>query len=429
MLPSVLPTETEHIPVLGREVVSLLDPRPGDTIVDGTFGAGGHSTLLANRLRGDGKLIAIDRDPTVAPFFDRFRRETRHEGEAVPRRVLERPRTARRQRRARRRRPARPRRLVAAARPARARLLVRRDAPLDMRMDDGESGARLVNEAGGDLADIYRYGEERVRRRIARAIVRRATAPFAPTASSSRRSSRDPGAGAVREIHPAKRNFQALRIAVNDELGELERALPAALGCSARRPARRDRLPFARGPDRQAVPARTRSTAAPAHHIRPASAARAHAARDPAPGGASVVGRGRAQPARPVGAPARGDKGLVSFVTTQADAEPRPAHDAARSRFALTCPRRRWFWIAVSGILLAGVVFVNVLVLQLNLSLDTGECPAHEAARPERGAAVAVLGAALVAAHPGQARHSSSGSSYEGPHRVREPRQVRSGDR
>ena len=76
MLPSVLPTESEHVPVLAEEVVSLLDPRPGETVVDGTFGAGGHSSLLASRLRGDGKLIAIDRDPTVAPFFERFRRET-----------------------------------------------------------------------------------------------------------------------------------------------------------------------------------------------------------------------------------------------------------------------------------------------------------------------------------------------------------------
>src|SRR5215470_16325187 len=76
MLPSVLPTETDHVPVLGEEVVSLLDPRPGETVVDCTFGAGGHASLLAARLRGDGKLIAIDRDPTVAPYFERFRRET-----------------------------------------------------------------------------------------------------------------------------------------------------------------------------------------------------------------------------------------------------------------------------------------------------------------------------------------------------------------
>ena len=86
MLPSVLPTDSDHVPVLAEEVVSLLDVRPGETVVDCTFGAGGHASLLAARLRGEGKLIAIDRDPTVAPFFERFRRGTQvkarlHHGE------------------------------------------------------------------------------------------------------------------------------------------------------------------------------------------------------------------------------------------------------------------------------------------------------------------------------------------------------------
>ena len=76
MLPSVLPTETDHVPVLADEVLTALAPHPGDTIVDCTFGAGGHSALLAARLRGDGKLIAIDRDPTVTPYFERLRRST-----------------------------------------------------------------------------------------------------------------------------------------------------------------------------------------------------------------------------------------------------------------------------------------------------------------------------------------------------------------
>src|SRR5436305_13684201 len=75
MLPSVLPTESDHVPVLAEEVVSLLDPQPGETIVDATFGAGGHAALLAGKLRGDGKLIAIDRDPSVVPYFERLGRE------------------------------------------------------------------------------------------------------------------------------------------------------------------------------------------------------------------------------------------------------------------------------------------------------------------------------------------------------------------
>ena len=76
MLPSVLPTETDHVPVLADEVLAALDPHPGETVIDCTFGAGGHGSMLAARLRGEGKLIAIDRDPTVAPYFERLRRST-----------------------------------------------------------------------------------------------------------------------------------------------------------------------------------------------------------------------------------------------------------------------------------------------------------------------------------------------------------------
>src|SRR5215210_7923057 len=76
MLPSVLPTETDHVPVLAEESLTALDPRPSETVVDCTFGAGGHADMLVSRLRGEGKLIAIDRDPTVAPYFERIRRTT-----------------------------------------------------------------------------------------------------------------------------------------------------------------------------------------------------------------------------------------------------------------------------------------------------------------------------------------------------------------
>jgi 16S rRNA (cytosine1402-N4)-methyltransferase len=235
MLPSVLPTETDHVPVLAEEVVSLLDPRPGETIVDGTFGAGGHSSLLASRLRGDGKLIAIDRDPTVAPFFERFRRETGvkarlHHGEfstvlqhladngvkadailldlGVSSMQLDRPDRG---------------------------FSYAIDAPLDMRMDPGAtySAQDLVNEGSErDLADIFkRYGEERYARQIARAIVRRrAQQPFERTADLVEViKGAIPAPARFGEGHPAKRVFQALRIEVNDELGAVERALPAAL--------------------------------------------------------------------------------------------------------------------------------------------------------------------------------------------------------
>src|SRR6476661_733053 len=235
MLPSVLPTESDHVPVLAEEIVSLLDPRPGDTIVDGTFGAGGHATLLAARLRGDGKLIAIDRDPTVAPFFDRFRRETGvkarlHPGEfstvlehlaengvkadvilldlGVSSMQLDRP----------------DRGFSYAA-----------DAPLDMRMDPTapRTAADVVNTyPPGELARVLRvYGEERFASRIAKAIEReRAREPFTRTgrlADLVRESI--PAATRRTGGHPAKRTFQALRIEVNDELGALTRALPAAI--------------------------------------------------------------------------------------------------------------------------------------------------------------------------------------------------------
>jgi 16S rRNA (cytosine1402-N4)-methyltransferase len=235
MLPSVLPTESDHVPVLADEVVAALDPRPGETVVDGTFGAGGHASLLAARLRGDGKLIAIDRDPTVAPYFERFRRETGvkarlHHGEfsaslqhlaengvradvvlldlGVSSMQLDRPDRG---------------------------FSYAVDAPLDMRMDPSAtySARELVNEAGEtELSDIFkRYGEERYARPIARAIVRRrAEQPFERTGDLVEViKAAIPAPARFGEGHPAKRVFQALRIEVNDELGAVERALPAAL--------------------------------------------------------------------------------------------------------------------------------------------------------------------------------------------------------
>ncbi|MFL5954295.1 MAG: 16S rRNA (cytosine(1402)-N(4))-methyltransferase RsmH [Gaiellaceae bacterium] len=230
-----MPTESDHVPVLGEEIVSLLDPRPGETIVDATFGAGGHASLLAARLRGDGKLIAIDRDPTVAPYFERFRREAGvkarlHPGEfstvlqhlaengvradailldlGVSSMQLDRPDRG---------------------------FSYAVDAPLDMRMDPGAtySARELVNESDErDLADIFkRYGEERYARQIARAVVRRRkTQPFERTGELVEViKAAIPAPARFGEGHPAKRVFQALRIEVNDELGAVERALPAAL--------------------------------------------------------------------------------------------------------------------------------------------------------------------------------------------------------
>src|SRR3954468_13141720 len=235
MLPSVLPTESDHIPVLADEIVAALDPRPGETVVDATFGAGGHSTLLASRLKGQGKLIAIDRDPSVAPYFERLRRSTSLKARLLSGEfstVLE----------------------QLSSNGVRADVILldlgvssmqldrpergfsyAADAPLDMRMDpSSEPSAReLVNDASErELADVFRrYGEERYARQIARAIVRRRRErPFERTGDLVETiKAAIPAPARFGDGHPARRVFQALRIAVNDELGSLEAALPAAL--------------------------------------------------------------------------------------------------------------------------------------------------------------------------------------------------------
>jgi 16S rRNA (cytosine1402-N4)-methyltransferase len=236
MLPSVLqPNATDHIPVLADEVRQLLAIRPGETVVDATFGAGGHAALLAADLRGDGRLIAIDRDPSARTYFDRFRKQTGVKGRflrgdfAV---VLE----------------------QLAENGARADAILfdlgvssmqidrpergfsyASDAPLDMRMDPSSdfSARELVNEASErELTHIFRsYGEERYAKQIARAIARRRRErPFERTGELvDTIKAAIPAPARFGDGHPAKRVFQALRIAVNDELTALEDALPAAV--------------------------------------------------------------------------------------------------------------------------------------------------------------------------------------------------------
>ena len=236
MLPNVLrPNATDHVPVLAEEVRRALAVSPGDTVVDATFGSGGHSELLAADLRGEGKLIAIDRDPSARAYFDRFRKQTAVKGRFLRGEFS----------------------LVLAQlasngvradavlfdlgvssmqidRPERG-FSYAADAPLDMRMDPAsEPSARdLVNEASErELTSIFReYGEERYARQIARAIGRRRRErPFERTGELvDTIKSAIPAPARFGEGHPAKRVFQALRIAVNDELGSLETALPEAL--------------------------------------------------------------------------------------------------------------------------------------------------------------------------------------------------------
>jgi 16S rRNA (cytosine1402-N4)-methyltransferase len=235
MLPNALqPNETDHVPVLAEEVRGLLAVQPGETVVDATFGAGGHASLLASDLRGEGRLIAIDRDPAARSYFEGFRRRAgvqtrflRGEFSVVLRQLADNGVRA----------DAVLLDLGVSSmqidRPERG-FSYATDAPLDMRMDPtAEVSAReLVNEAPErELGQIFRrYGEERYARQIARAVVRRrAQRPFERTSELvDTIKAAIPAPARFGDGHPAKRVFQALRIAVNDELGALENGLPAA---------------------------------------------------------------------------------------------------------------------------------------------------------------------------------------------------------
>ncbi|MBA3383985.1 MAG: 16S rRNA (cytosine(1402)-N(4))-methyltransferase, partial [Actinobacteria bacterium] len=159
------PNETEHVPVLAEEVRRLLAVRPNETVVDATFGAGGHAAILAEGLRGNGKLIAVDRDPSVRPYFERFRRRAgvqarllRGDFSVVLRQLADNGVRA----------DAILLDLGVSSmqidRPERG-FSYAADAPLDMRMDpSAELSAReLVNESSeSELEQIFRrYGEER----------------------------------------------------------------------------------------------------------------------------------------------------------------------------------------------------------------------------------------------------------------------------
>lgn len=221
-----------HIPVLFEATLDGLQIRSGGSYIDGTLGGGGHTAGMLER--GAGRVLGIDRDPAALEAagerlkgygerltlahgnFRAIGRLAREHGfTAVDGILLD----------------------IGVSSPqldvAERGFSFGQDAPLDMRMDptEGVTAADLVNTLPEtELADIiYRYGEERASRRIARWIVeRRQRAPIGTTTELAALVERALGGRRDARIHPATRTFQALRIAVNDELGALEEALPAS---------------------------------------------------------------------------------------------------------------------------------------------------------------------------------------------------------
>jgi len=225
----------QHVPVLLEEALEYLNVRPGGVVVDATLGLAGHSSAIARRLGAKGRLICFDRDPQAMELAKARLEQVKAElGAEMPEVVYE------------------PRAFSEAASQiapgsldglladfgvsslqldeAHRGFSFRQEGPLDMRMDtrSGETAEQVVNqEDENELADlIYEFGDERRSRRIARAIVR--ARPISTTAELARVISAAAPAMKSEKIHPATKTFQALRIRVNDELGEIQRLLASA---------------------------------------------------------------------------------------------------------------------------------------------------------------------------------------------------------
>jgi 16S rRNA (cytosine1402-N4)-methyltransferase len=223
-----------HVPVLAGELIEALDPRPGQIAIDCTLGAGGHAHLVADRIGPTGTLIAIDRDPLAEESFARLSADVACTTRFVRADFAHGLRT-----------------LVEEG--VRADMVYMDlgmssmqvdtrergfsyayDAPLDMRMDPEQtlSARELVNTwEQRRLARVLRqYGEERYADRIAREIVRRRADVELTTTFElvDAITAAIPAPARFGGGHPAKRTFQAIRIAVNEELGQLDEALPLA---------------------------------------------------------------------------------------------------------------------------------------------------------------------------------------------------------
>jgi 16S rRNA (cytosine1402-N4)-methyltransferase len=212
----------------------MVAARPGETIVDCTFGAGGHARRLAPALGEDGRYVAIDQDPEAAAWFSDLADDVVCETRFIQANFADAlPRLADQGLRADAILMDLGLSSMQVDRPERG-FSYSRQAPLDMRMDPGlrRSAADLVAELPeAELARIFSaYGEERYARPIARAVVRRRAQERIATTGDLVEVVRSavPTPALFAGGHPAKRVFQGLRIAVNDELGSLESGLAAA---------------------------------------------------------------------------------------------------------------------------------------------------------------------------------------------------------
>ncbi len=224
-----------HLPVMFEEAIDFLHVRPGGVYVDATLGLAGHSAGIARRLGPKGKLIGFDRDPeALALARARLADLAAELGGEMPE-VLYEPRPF-----------SEAHEVIAKGSldglladfgisslqvdEAHRGFSIRNAGPLDMRMDTrgGLTAEQVVNQADeNDLADwIYEYGEERRSRAIARAIVR--ARPISTTAELARVIAAAAPSMKGEKIHPATRTFQAIRIKVNDELGEIQALLEHA---------------------------------------------------------------------------------------------------------------------------------------------------------------------------------------------------------
>ncbi len=397
----ILDMTRSHVPVLAGELIDLAAPAPGENVVDCTFGGGGHARLLAERIGPAGTLVCVDRDPAAEERFEELAAEvacaTRFlrmdyvealailgdEGFGADLVLFD---------------------LGVSSMQIDTRergFSYSYDAPLDMRMDPtvGPDARDVVNGLEErQLAKVLAgFGEEPNARAIAREIARRRErAPLETTGELVAAVEAALPAAVRRRFggsSPAKRVFQAIRIAVNHELEDLDQALPEAWAHpAARRPVGGHLVPLAGGQAREAVPGRSR----PGLHL-PARLPRVRLRAHPRGGAAhpqgrgSDAGRGRPQPALGVRAhedrpPRAGRRGLMAAIPARAPSRRAPSRAPARR----PAPRRRTVapapargrgarvldrllqgqvWVGLIFVLLAGIVFLNVSLLGMNRSI------------------------------------------------------------